>query len=121
ASLLAGYDGLVVPGGYGGRVVEGKIIAADYAIKHQIPYLGLCYGLQMGVIAVARRAGLKRANTTEVDPHTPHPVIDLMEHQRGITIKGGTNRLGDYPAVLERGSQAAKAYGATKIVERHRH
>ncbi len=120
-NLLADYDGLVVPGGFGSRGVEGKITAADYAIDHNLPYLGLCLGLQMAVIAVARRAGLTKANTTEVDPKTPHPVINLMEHQRGITTKGGTMRLGDYPATLDRKSLAAKTYGTTKITERHRH
>ena len=119
--LLEGYDGIVVPGGFGSRGVEGKIFAATYAMNHNLPYLGLCYGLQMAVIALARQIGLKGANTVEVDPDTPHPVIDLMEHQRGIEAKGGTQRLGDYPAVLAPGSKAAKAYGTKKIVERHRH
>lgn len=120
-SLLEGYDGLVVPGGFGTRGVEGKIKAATYAITNKVPYLGLCYGLHMGVIALARLSGLKGANTTEVDPNTPHPVIDLMEHQRDIEAKGGTMRLGDYPCVLEPKSLTAKAYGTKKIVERHRH
>ena len=119
--LLSGYDGLVVPGGFGSRGVEGKIIAGQYAIEHNIPYLGLCLGLQTAVIAVARNLGLEHANTTEVDPDTLHPVIDLMATQRGVEVKGGTMRLGDYPCVLAKGSRAAKLYGTTKIIERHRH
>ncbi|MBW4061892.1 CTP synthase [Candidatus Saccharibacteria bacterium] len=121
ADLLAGYDGLVVPGGFGSRGVEGKIIAGQYAIKHGIPYLGLCLGLQTAVIAVARNSGLTGAHTTEVDPNTPYPVIDLMADQRGVETKGGTMRLGDYPCVLERRSKSAMLYGNTKITERHRH
>ncbi len=120
-AALAGYDGLIVPGGFGRRGVEGKITAANYAIDHRIPYLGLCLGMQTAVIAVARRAGLAGAHSREMDETTPHPVIDLMEHQRTVTAKGGTMRLGDYPAQLDPKSQAAKAYGVTKIIERHRH
>jgi CTP synthase len=120
-NLLDGYDGLVVPGGFGSRGVEGKIRAATYAMEHQVPYLGLCLGMQTAVIALARRIGLKDANTTEINPHTPHPVIDIMEHQKSITDKGGTMRLGDYPCHLDPTSAAAKAYGAKDIVERHRH
>jgi CTP synthase len=119
--LLDGYDGLIVPGGFGSRGVEGKISAASYAMEHNIPYLGLCYGLQMAVIALARRSGLAGANTTEVDPLTPHPVIDIMEDQKDVSNKGGTMRLGDYPCVLDAKSVSAKAYGTKKIVERHRH
>jgi CTP synthase len=119
--MLSGFDGLVVPGGFGSRGVEGKIIAGQYAIEHHIPYLGLCLGLQTAVVAVARNLGLEHANTTEVNPDTPHPVIDLMEHQRGVDVKGGTMRLGDYPCVLTPESRAAKLYGATDITERHRH
>ena len=119
--LLEGYDGLIVPGGFGSRGVEGKITAASYAMEHNIPYLGLCYGLQMAVVALARRSGLKGANTTEVDPTTPYPVIDIMADQKDISNKGGTMRLGDYPCVLDPKSISAKAYGTKKIVERHRH
>jgi CTP synthase len=119
--LLEGYDGLVVPGGFGSRGIEGKIKAAAYAMEHNLPYLGLCYGLHMAVIALARKIGLTGAHTTEVDPNTPHPVIDLMEHQRGIEAKGGTMRLGNYPCVLDPKSKAAKAYGVKEILERHRH
>ncbi len=119
--MLEGYDGLVVPGGFGGRGVEGKITAATYAMDHNIPYLGLCLGMQIAVIAKARQIGLENANTTEVDPETAHPVIDIMESQRDVESKGGTMRLGDYPCVLTAGSKSAEAYGTTKITERHRH
>jgi CTP synthase len=121
SSLLEGYTGFLVPGGFGSRGVEGKIAAATYAIKHQVPYLGLCYGLHMAVIAAARLNGLKDANTTEVNPNTPHPVINLMEHQRTVTDKGGTMRLGDYPCVIDAQSKVGKAYGETEVMERHRH
>jgi len=119
--MLDGYDGLVVPGGFGSRGVEGKIIAATYAMERGIPYLGLCLGMQIAVIAKARQIGLENANTTEVDPDTTHPVIDIMESQREIEAKGGTMRLGDYPCVLKADSLSARAYGTTKIIERHRH
>jgi CTP synthase len=119
--LLDGYDGLIVPGGFGSRGIEGKIHAAMYAMEHGVPYLGLCYGMQMGVIALARRIGLTTANTTEVDPGTTFPVIDIMADQKDVTSKGGTMRLGNYPCVLDPHSLSAKAYGAKKIDERHRH
>ncbi len=119
--MLAGFAGLVVPGGFGSRGVEGKIIAAQYARKHKIPYLGLCLGMQTAVIAVARDAGLVAANSTEIDEATPHPVISLMADQEGIIDMGGTMRLGSYPCVLQPGTKAAKAYGTHKIDERHRH
>jgi CTP synthase len=120
-SLLEGYDGLVVPGGFGSRGVEGKIAAAAYAMGHQLPYLGLCYGLHMGVIALARQIGLEGANTTEVDPETPHPVIDIMPDQKKIDKLGGTMRLGDYPCKLTPDTITATAYGTHTIAERHRH
>ena len=119
--LLDGYDGLVVPGGFGSRGVEGKIVAATYAMERGIPYLGLCLGMQIAVIAKARQIGLENANTTEVNPDTAHPVIDIMESQRDVEAKGGTMRLGDYPCILTADSKSAKAYGSTKITERHRH
>jgi CTP synthase len=119
--LLAGYDGLVVPGGFGSRGVEGKIAAGRYAMDNDIPYLGLCLGMQTAVIALARKIGLEGANTTEVDPTTPHPVIDIMADQKDITDKGGTMRLGNYPCNLTKSSHSAKAYGAKQIDERHRH
>lgn len=120
--LLANVYGIVVPGGFGDRGIEGKIIAADYARANNIPYLGLCLGMQCATIMFARHVmGTREANSTEFDPHTPHPVIDLMPDQRDITEKGGTMRLGTYPCVLVPGTHAAEAYGADVVMERHRH
>jgi CTP synthase len=121
ATVLDRLDGIVVPGGFGSRGVEGKIKAATYALNTKKPYLGLCYGLHMAVIAAARRGGLSDANTTEADPATKHAVINTMEGQEGKANTGGTMRLGDYDCTLTEGSLAAKVYGSTKIVERHRH
>jgi CTP synthase len=118
---FAGYDGIVVPGGFGTRGVDGKIKAAQHALTNKLPYLGLCYGLHMAVIAAARLHGLSDANTTEVDPSTANPVIATMTDQKGKENTGGTMRLGDYDCTLLAGSLAAKIYGATKTVERHRH
>jgi len=118
---LVGIDGIVVPGGFGTRGGEGKIRAAQYALKNDVPYLGLCLGLQMAVVAAARNAGLTKANTTEFDADTPDPLIDTMVDQRGKENTGGTMRLGDYDCTLEKGSKAAKLYGSEHIVERHRH
>lgn len=114
-------DGIVVPGGFGERGIEGKIIAASYAIDHEVPYLGLCLGMQALVIAVARKAGLKDANSIEVDANTPDPVIHVMDGQQELWGTGGTMRLGNHDCVLEKGSMARKLYGRAKIVERHRH
>ena len=115
-------DGIVIPGGFGERGTEGKIMAAGYAREHEIPCLGLCLGLQMMTIEYARNVlGLAGANSSELDPTTPHPVIDLMETQRGVTDMGGTMRLGAYVAQLAEGSQVAQAYGTTVVSERHRH
>lgn len=114
-------DALVVPGGFGDRGIEGKIAAANYALQHRKPYLGLCLGLQVSVIAAARRAGLKDANSTEFNPKTKHDVVYIMDGQQGKESTGGTLRLGDYDAILAKGSLAAKTYSASKIVERHRH
>lgn len=120
--LLKGFDGVIVPGGFGTRGVEGKILAAGYAMDHQIPYLGLCLGMQVGVIAFARRAlKTKAVNTMEIDPNVTHPVISLLADQKRVKDKGGTMRLGDYPCVLAKDSISRKVYGQTKIVERHRH
>lgn len=121
AAILEQYDGIVVPGGFGSRGVEGKIKAAQYALTHKLPYLGLCYGLQMAVIAAARNNGLSDANTTEVDPNTSSPVITTMDGQKGLENTGGTMRLGNYNCELASGSLAAEVYRATQIVERHRH
>jgi len=120
-SKLEGYDGLLVPGGFGKRGLEGKIRTAQFALKHKTPYLGLCLGLQMGVIAAARNAGLKDATTYELDPQAKNKVIITMNDQVGKENTGGTMRLGNYPCVIERNSKIAKAYGTTKITERHRH
>jgi len=114
-------DGLLVPGGFGSRGIEGKIAAADFALTNSKPYLGICLGLQVGVIAAARRAGLDHANSTEFDAATDQNVVYIMEGQAGKESTGGTLRLGDYPAKLVPGSLAAKLYGAEEITERHRH
>ena len=118
---LAEVDGLVVPGGFGNRGVEGKIAAANYALDHDVPYLGLCLGMQVACIAGARRAGLKHANSEEFDKETKENVIYLMDGQEGKESTGGSMRLGDFPAKLVKGSKTAKIYGKTNIVERHRH
>jgi CTP synthase len=116
-------DGIVVPGGFGDRGIEGKIMAACYAREHNIPYLGLCYGMQLAVIEFARHVcGLKDANSTEINPRTPFPVIDIMPDQRDIADLGGTMRLGQYPCRLTPGTKVANAYGdVVEINERHRH
>lgn len=121
AEIIDAVGGLVVPGGFGSRGVEGKIRAATYAIEHKVPYLGLCYGLHMVLVAAARLAGLKEANTTEVDKNTPYPVITTMDGQEGLESTGGTMRLGDYLCHFDKKSLAYKVYGKQDIVERHRH
>ena len=118
---LKDLDGIVVPGGFGSRGIEGKIAAAQYALKHKVPYLGLCLGMQVGVIAAARSAGVAAANSTEFAPNTSDPVIHTMIGQSGKENTGGTMRLGDYPCSIEKKSIAAKIYGKTSIIERHRH
>jgi len=125
--LLAGgrlrdLDGVVIPGGFGERGIEGMITAAGYAREHDIPCLGLCLGMQVMTIEYARNAlGLVNANSTEFDTRTPHPVIDLMDSQRDVTEMGGTMRLGAYRCELTEGSLARSVYGAAAISERHRH
>jgi len=122
AERLADVDGIVVPGGFGERGIEGKILAAQYAREHSIPYLGLCLGMQVATIEFARHvAGMVGANSSEFDPSAQHKVIDLMPDQSGITEKGGTMRLGAYKCTLRTGSLAARAYGREEIEERHRH
>ena len=112
ARILAPFDGILVPGGFGSRGVEGKIAAIRYAREHKVPLLGICLGMQCAVIECSRDLlGWTDANSTEFDPATKHPVIDLMESQRGVTQKGGTMRLGAYPCLLSAGSRAARAYG----------
>ncbi|MGP8007197.1 MAG: CTP synthase [Acidimicrobiales bacterium] len=119
---LRDYDGLVIPGGFGERGIEGKIAAAGYARLHDIPLLGLCLGLQVMVIEAARNmAGLERANSREFDSTTRYPVIDLMDDQSDVVDMGGTMRLGSYGARLLPGSQVARAYGTEMVSERHRH
>ncbi len=120
--LLEGVSGIVVPGGFGERGIEGKITAAEYARANNIPYLGLCLGMQCATIAVARHLlNTRDVNSTEFEPMTPHPVIDLMPDQRDITEKGGTMRLGVYPCLLVSGTKAAAVYGMSEVAERHRH
>ncbi|MCC5952395.1 MAG: CTP synthase [Acidimicrobiia bacterium] len=119
---LADLDGIVIPGGFGERGVEGKIAAAAYAREHEVPCLGLCLGMQVMVIDVARNVvGLTGAHSGEFDPQSPHRVIDLMEAQRDVTDYGGTMRLGAYYAELKEGSQVAAIYGREVVSERHRH
>lgn len=120
---LKGVDGVLVPGGFGSRGAEGKIECIRYARENNIPFLGLCFGFQLAVVEYARHVcGLKGANSTEVDPNTPYPVIDILPEQRKIKDKGGTMRLGAYPAILKEGSLVRKLYGGKeKIYERHRH
>ncbi|MBW2063590.1 MAG: CTP synthase (glutamine hydrolyzing) [Deltaproteobacteria bacterium] len=121
-SFLEGIDGLVVPGGFGARGTEGKIEVIRLARERNIPFLGLCLGLQLAVIEFARNVcGLEEANSTEIDPGTPYPVIDILPEQRGITEKGGTMRLGAYPAVLKEGTLTRVLYGSAEVSERHRH
>lgn len=114
-------DGIVVPGGFGSRALSGKIMAAQYALEHKIPYLGLCLGLQMAVIAAARNAGVSKASSRELEPKSPDLVINTMDDQIGKENTGGTMRLGNYDCVLKKGSLAQKLYKSSKIVERHRH
>jgi CTP synthase len=119
---LSHLDGIVLPGGFGERGIEGKITAAHYAREHDLPCLGLCLGLQVMVVDFARSVlGLEGANSREFDPATPHPVIDLMDEQADVQNLGGTMRLGAYTAQLVEGSQVAKIYGETTVSERHRH
>jgi CTP synthase len=119
---LVGYDGILVAPGFGARGTEGKIAAVRYAREARIPFFGICYGMQLACVEFARHVGgLDRASSTEIDPTTPHPVVDLMPDQRGVIDKGATMRLGAYPCVLKPGTRAAEAYGSTEISERHRH
>ncbi len=120
--LLGGVDGILVPGGFGDRGVEGKILAARFARERGIPYLGLCLGMQLAVVEFARHvAAMPGAHSSEFDPVTPYPVIDLLPEQKGIQEMGGTMRLGSYPCRLVPGSKAYAAYGTEMVDERHRH
>ena len=121
-SRLHQLDGIVVPGGFGDRGIKGKIQAARYARENEVPYFGLCLGMQVAIIDFAESVvGLDGANSTEFDPVTPHPVIDIMEDQKKLEQKGASMRLGSYPCKIEEGSLVARAYGKTAISERHRH
>jgi CTP synthase len=122
AEKMAGLDGLLVAPGFGHRGVEGKIVAVKYARENGLPFFGICLGMQMAAIEFARNVlGLKDAHSTEMDPQTKEPVIDLMEEQKKVTAKGGTMRLGAYPCELKEGSLAYGIYGRPSISERHRH
>ncbi len=121
-ALLRGAQGLLVPGGFGIRGTEGKVDAIEWARVNRVPFLGLCLGMQCASIEFARNVlGLKGANSSEFDEATPHPVIDLMEGQRGVHRKGGTMRLGAYPCRIKPGTRAHAAYGKELVTERHRH
>ncbi|PCN50176.1 CTP synthetase [Candidatus Geothermarchaeota archaeon ex4572_27] len=120
--VLEGYDGIMVLPGFGARGAEGKIMAAGFARERGIPFLGICFGMQLAVVEFARNvAGLKDANSTEIDPKTPHPVIDLLPEQVGVDRLGGTMRLGAQATILEPGTLAYRLYGQPVIFERHRH
>jgi len=122
AKRLAGAEGILVPGGFGDRGIEGKITAIRYAREQGIPYLGICLGMQLAVVEFARHVlEWPQANSAEFNPATPYPVIDLLPGQRHITNLGGTMRLGAYPCVLRPGSRAHSAYGCERVMERHRH
>ena len=115
-------SGILVPGGFGSRGVEGKILAAKYARENKVPFLGLCLGMQVAIIEFARHVcGFNDAHSVELDPHTTHPVIALMPDQNGVEDIGGTLRLGSYPCVLDKTSKAYDVYGTENIEERHRH
>jgi CTP synthase len=122
AEKLIGLDALLVAPGFGHRGIEGKIAAVKYARENKLPFFGICLGMQMAAIEFARNVlGLKNANSTEMNPETEHPVIDLMDEQKKVTSKGGTMRLGAYPCVIEKDSLAYQIYGKEEISERHRH
>ncbi len=122
SNLLSGLDGILVPGGFGDRGVEGKIAAIRYARENGVPFFGICLGMQLAVIEFARNVcGLKQASSTEFQKDCPEPLIDLMPDQRGVKDKGGTMRLGAYPCILKPGSRALEIYKKEEISERHRH
>ncbi|MEC7984412.1 MAG: gamma-glutamyl-gamma-aminobutyrate hydrolase family protein, partial [Myxococcota bacterium] len=119
---LSGLDGILVPGGFGERGVEGKILSITYARENNIPFFGICLGMQLVVVEFARSIlGFPTANSREFDPKASHFLIELMNDQHQVTEKGGTMRLGSYPCQLKKGSLAAKIYGKKEVQERHRH
>ena len=121
-AVLAGVSGILVPGGFGSRGIEGKIAAASFARREKIPYFGLCLGMHVAVVEFARNVcGIAAAHSSEIDPGTPNPVIHLMEEQRRVSDLGGTMRLGGYACDLREGSISRRAYGEPQIRERHRH
>jgi CTP synthase len=120
--LLGDVSGIIVPGGFGDRGIEGMITAVQYAREHKLPYLGICLGMQMAIVEFARHVlGYADAHTAEINPNTTHPVIHIMPDQNGVTDLGGTLRLGAYPCKIQKGSKAYEIYGSEKISERHRH
>ena len=122
AKLLEGADGILVPGGFGDRGIEGKIAATRYAADHDVPFQGVCLGFQLATVGFARETlGLKGANSSEFDPKTPYPVVDLLPEQHGVKDMGATMRLGAHEILLDEASRTAKLYGSTRIYERHRH
>jgi len=121
-NILSKYDGILVPPGFGARGSEGKILSVKFARENNIPFLGICFGFQMSIIEFARNVvGLDDANSTEIDPETANPIIDLLPEQRNIRFLGGTMRLGAHPIILEPGTLTYKLYGKTIVYERHRH
>ena len=122
AELLKNVSGIVVPGGFGNRGIDGKLFAIQYAREHNIPFLGLCLGMQLSIVEFARNVlGFTDAHSAELDPATTHPVIHLMPEQNSIQDIGGTLRLGSYPCILNKNSRAYALYGKETIYERHRH
>ena len=119
---LADYDGILVPGGFGDRGIDGKVEAIKFARENNIPFFGICLGMQMACVEFARNVlGYKGATSTEFEKDTSYPIISLMEEQKGLKDMGGTMRLGAYPCILKDDSLAARVYGRTQIAERHRH
>lgn len=120
--ILGDMDGILVPGGFGSRGIEGKILACNYARTHNVPYLGICLGMQIAIIEFARNVlGLKGANSAEINPDTAYPVIDILPEKKSLTDLGGTLRLGEYPCLLNKESKSYALYGEETIMERHRH
>ncbi|MCU0860156.1 MAG: CTP synthase, partial [Thermoplasmata archaeon] len=121
-SMLEEADGILIPGGFGTRGIEGKIMAIKHARENSVPFLGVCLGFQLANVEFARDVlGMHDANSTEFDPHTSHPVIDLLPEQKGVTKMGGTMRLGAQEVLIDKGSKAEALYGSLSIMERHRH